>query len=44
MRKGVYIDSYEQADVVEERVRFLEQLEELKPYLVEFDDQGNIKA
>jgi len=42
VRKGVYIDGHERPDVIEERVRFLEQLEGLQPYLVEFDEFGRI--
>jgi len=44
VKKGVYVDGHERVDVVEERVRFLEQLEGLRPYLVEFDKEGDIKA
>ena len=43
VRKGVYIDSHERPDVVQERMGFLEQLEGLRPYLVEFDKFGGIK-
>jgi len=43
VQKGVYIDSHERRHVTEDGVRFLEQLEGLVPYLVEFDEFGRIK-
>jgi len=44
VRKGVYVDGHERPDVIQDRAQFLNQLENLQPYLVEFDNEGNIKA
>jgi hypothetical protein len=41
--KGVYKDGHERPDVVQYRMEFLEYLDSLKPYLVEFDENGDIK-
>ena len=43
MRKDVFVNGHEQSDVVEDRVNFLQEIEELKPYIVEFDENGAIK-
>lgn len=40
----MFIDGYERADVVEDRVKFLECMKNLKPYLVEFEADGTIKT
>ena len=42
IRKDVFVDGYEQSKVVENRANFLKQMEEFKPYIVEFYD-GTIK-
>ena len=42
--KDVFVDGHERPDVVEDRNRFLTQIEELKPYMVEFDEDGAMKA
>ena len=42
VKKGVYVDGHERQDVVEYRERFIESLEELWPYIVEFEDDGTI--
>ena len=42
--KDMFIDGHEQPDVVEDRNRFLVKIEELKPYMVEFNEDGLIKA
>ena len=42
VKKGVFIDGHERADVVEDRVKFLHKMKELEPYLVEFDSTGQI--
>lgn len=41
--KGVYKDGHERPDVVEYRKEFLDYLDSLNPYLVEFDENGDIK-
>ena len=43
MCKDVFVDEYEQSDVVEDYINFLRKMEELKPYMVEFDENGAIK-
>jgi hypothetical protein len=37
VRKGVFIDGHERADVLEDRMKFLQKMKELEPLLVEFD-------
>ena len=44
MRKDVFIDGHERSDVVEDRKNFLKKMEELKPYMIEFEEDGTIKA
>ena len=44
VRKDVFIDGHERPDVVEDRNRFLAKMEELKPYMVEFNEDGAMKA
>jgi len=44
VRKVVYVDGHERPDVIRDRAQFLNQLENLQPYLVKFDSDGNIKA
>ena len=44
VRKNVFIDGHERPDVVEDRNRFLTKMEELKPYMVEFNKDGAMKA
>ena len=41
--KGVFKDGHERPDVVKYRKEFLGYLDSLKPYLVEFDENGDIK-
>ena len=43
VRKDVFVDGHERSDVVEDRANFLNQMEELKPYMVEFYDDGAMK-
>ena len=43
IKKDVFIDGHECADVVEDRKAFLKTMSDLKPYLVEFDSEGNIE-
>lgn len=44
VRKDVFIDGHERSDVVEDRNNFLKKMEELKPYMVEFEEDGAMKA
>lgn len=37
VRKNIFVDEYEQLDVIEDHANFLRKMEELKPYIVEFD-------
>lgn len=43
VRKDVFIDGHERPDVVENRVNFLKVMEDLKPYMVEFEEDGTMK-
>ena len=43
VRKDVFVDGHERSDVVEDHANFLRQTEELKPYMVEFYDNGAMK-
>ena len=43
MRKNVIVDGHEQSDIVEDCINFLRRMKELKPYMVEFDENGAIK-
>lgn len=43
VRKGVFIDGHERPDVVEDRNNFLSRMEDLKPYMVEFKENGTMK-
>lgn len=43
VHKDVLIDGYEKSDIIEDRKVFLNKIEELKPYIVEFDEDGVIK-
>lgn len=44
MCKDVFIDSYEWPDVMEDQNCFLIKIEELKPYMVEFNENGTMKV
>ena len=44
VRKDVFVDGHEQPDVVEEQNLFSTQMEESKPYMVEFNEDGAMKA
>lgn len=44
MRIDVFIDGHERSDVVEDRNNLLKKMEELKPYMVEFEEDGAMKA
>ena len=43
MRKDVFIDGHERSDVVEDQNNFLTRMEDLKPYMVEFEEDGTMK-
>ena len=43
IHKDVFIDEHERPDVVEDCKVFLEKMEELKPYMAEFDENGAMK-
>lgn len=43
VKKDVFVDGHKRSDVVEDRERFLKKMEELRPYLVEFDENGAMK-
>ena len=43
VRKDVFMDGHERSDVVEDRSNFLKKMEELKPYMVEFNEDSTIK-
>ena len=40
--KNVFVDSHEQSDVIEDRKKFVKTMEEIEPYLVEFDTEGKM--
>lgn len=42
--KGVNVDGHKRPDVIRDQAQFLNQVEHLQAYLVEFDSDGNIKA
>lgn len=44
VRKNVFIDGHERSDVIEDRNNFLKKMEELKPYMIEFEEDGAMKA
>ncbi len=39
----MFINGYEQSDVIEDCKVFLNKMEELKPYIIEFDEDSAIK-
>ena len=43
MKKDVFINGHERSDVVEDCKRFLNKMEDLKPYLVEFNEDDTMK-
>ena len=44
VHKDVFIDGHKQPDVVEDQNRFLTKMKKLKPYIIEFNEDGAIKA
>ena len=43
VRKDVFIDGHGQLDIVKDQINFLQKMEELKPYIVEFEENNVIK-
>lgn len=43
VRKDVFVDRHERSDVIEDRASFLKRMEELKPFIVEFNQDGVMK-
>jgi hypothetical protein len=43
IKKGVFFDGHEREDVVEYRTQFLQAMEEMLPYMVEFNEDGTMK-
>lgn len=41
--KDIFVDRYEQVDIVKDYKYFLTKIEELKPYMIEFDKFSIIK-
>lgn len=44
IHKDVFINGYEQSDITKDCKVFLNKIEELKPYIVEFDEDDAIKS
>ena len=44
LRKDVFVDGHKQLDMAEDRNRFLTKIEELKSYMVEFNEDDVMKA
>ena len=43
VKKDVFVDGHEWSDVIEDCKRFLKKIEDLKPYLVEFNENGTMR-
>ena len=43
MRKNIFVDGHEQSDIIENHKNSLQKMEELKPYIVEFEENGIMK-
>lgn len=41
--KNVFINGYEQLDIIEDYKIFLNKIEKLKPYIIKFDENSLIK-
>lgn len=39
----MYIDKYKQFDIVEDCIKFFKKMQELKPYMVEFNQNCTMK-
>ena len=44
MKKNVFIDRHKRPNVVEDQEQFLKIMKELKPYLIEFEEDSIMKA
>jgi hypothetical protein len=42
VKKGVFMDGHEREDVVTDRMKFLQKMQDLEPYLVDFDISGRM--
>ena len=40
----MFINGHERSDVVKDRNNFLTRMKDLKPYMVEFEEDGKIKS
>lgn len=40
----MFVDGHKRPDVIEDRAKFLKSMKELEQYLVEFEEEGTIKA
>lgn len=43
IKKNMFVDEHERPDVIEDCERFLKTMEKLKPYMVEFNEDGIMK-
>lgn len=43
VKKNVFIDRHKRPDIIEDRKKFFNKMEELKLYLVEFNEDGTMK-
>ena len=43
VRKDVFVDRHKRADIVKDYKDFLKRLDKLKPYMVEFEEDGTMK-
>lgn len=44
MHKEIFINGHEQSDVIEDYKTFFKKIEELKPYIIEFEENSAIKS
>lgn len=44
IKKNVFVDRHERPDVLKDRQKFLKMIKDLEPYLVEFEEDGSMKA
>lgn len=44
MYKNIFVNGYKRFDVVEDYTNFLKKIEKLKPFLVEFNKDSNIRT
>lgn len=42
IQKYLFMNGYERFDIVEDHTHFIKKIEELKPYIVEFNENGII--